>query len=190
MTGTRRTPIARSRTSPITPVAVKLFDQMRQCRCTCPPRDWHDPKTWIRVKAASDGGSYTATCTLSFTAAPGNGRASSIPARVRRTRAVPRPTRGGSPTSKRKSCGGSWRRRARPPARHDSVRRPPSSSLHLRHDADSIDRFPAAGGFAGRAHGAVRFKAAFLEQLAVELRNKALGDVRRVAYEVARAITR
>jgi len=31
---------------------------------------------------------------------------------------------------------------------------------------------------------------AFLEQLAVELRNKALGDVRRVAYEVARAITR
>ena len=48
MTGTRRTPIARSRTSPITPVAVKLFDQMRQCRCTCPPRDWHDPKTWIR----------------------------------------------------------------------------------------------------------------------------------------------
>ena len=33
---------------------------------------------------------------------------------------------------------------------------------------------------------------AFLEQLAVELRDKALGDglVRRVAYEVARAITR
>ena len=32
---------------------------------------------------------------------------------------------------------------------------------------------------------------AFLEQLAVELRDKALGDslVRRVAYEVARAIT-
>ena len=33
---------------------------------------------------------------------------------------------------------------------------------------------------------------AFLEQLAVELRDKALGDglVRRVAYEVARAFTR
>src|SRR5262249_2634102 len=27
---------------------VKLFDQMCQCRCTCPPRDWDDPESWIR----------------------------------------------------------------------------------------------------------------------------------------------
>src|SRR5262245_44701800 len=95
------------------------------------------------------------------------------------------------------SVGGSWRRRARrnarPPAKHDSVRRPPSSSfrLHLRHDTNSTDRFPAPGGFAGGAHGAVRSKTSLPRAVVIELHGKDLGDgvVHRVAYSVARAIT-
>jgi hypothetical protein len=37
MSGTRRTPIARSRTPPVTPEAVRLFRAMQRCRCTCEP---------------------------------------------------------------------------------------------------------------------------------------------------------
>jgi len=57
--------------------------------------------------------------------------------------------------------------------------------------ADSIDRFPAAGGFAGRAHGAVRFKASLPRAAGGRIKRKDLGDglVHRVAHEVARAIT-
>src|SRR5262245_26626712 len=81
------------------------------------------------------------------------------------------------PDLEAQAFGGSWRRRARrnarPPMKHDSVRRPPSSSFRL--------------GFAGGAHGAVRFKS-FLEQLAVGLRDKALGDG--LVHRVVRIVSR
>ena len=48
MTGTRRTPIKRSWAPQITPTAIKLFEQMRRCRCTCSPNSEDCPgcKRW------------------------------------------------------------------------------------------------------------------------------------------------
>jgi hypothetical protein len=37
MPGTKRTPIHRSPLPQITPVAVRLFEAMKRCRCTCNP---------------------------------------------------------------------------------------------------------------------------------------------------------
>src|SRR5215472_16568631 len=37
---TKRTPIHRQPEPKITPAAIRLFDAMRRCRCTCAPGDW------------------------------------------------------------------------------------------------------------------------------------------------------
>jgi hypothetical protein len=42
MPGTRRTPISRQRTPQVTPTAVKIFEAMRRCVCTCDPDDRFD----------------------------------------------------------------------------------------------------------------------------------------------------
>jgi len=47
MPGTRRTPVTRSPLPVISPAAVKIFEAMRRCRCTCPPIDW-EGKYWER----------------------------------------------------------------------------------------------------------------------------------------------
>jgi len=51
MSGTKRVPVARSPIPQITPEAVRLFDAMRRCRCTCPPIDWKG-KYWGRQQCA------------------------------------------------------------------------------------------------------------------------------------------
>jgi len=48
---TKRTPRSRSGVMRVTPRAIKLFDAMQRCNCTCPERDWGG-KYWEHEQCA------------------------------------------------------------------------------------------------------------------------------------------
>src|SRR5262249_39902350 len=145
-------------------------------------------------------GSVGATCR---TSAKNNNGAHSLLAlglkmeRVRRVCAVPRPTRGGSPTSRRKSLaaagGGAQGATQGRPRSTTACEGRRAAAFASTYDMTPIRLTDSQLQEVLQAARMVPFDLgqAFLEQLAIELHGKDLGDgvVHRVAYSVARAIT-